>query len=48
MSGERLFRAEAKLVPPARVDFEQIRTALEKLADDMVIDITLKPSKETK
>ncbi len=48
MSGERLFRAEAELVPPARVDFEQIRTALEKLADDMVIDITLKPNKETK
>jgi glycine cleavage system regulatory protein len=42
MSGERLFRVEAELVPPAKVDFEQIRTALEQLADDMVIDITLK------
>jgi len=45
MSGERLFRAEAELVPPARVGFEQIRTALEQLANDMVIDITLKTSK---
>lgn len=45
MSGERLFRAEAELVPPAKVDFEQIRTALEQLADDMVIDITLKTGK---
>ena len=46
MSGERLFRAGAELVPPAGVGFEQIRTALEKLADDMVIDITLKDGKE--
>ena len=45
MSGERLFRAEAELVPPANIDFEQIRTALEQLADDMVIDITLKSAK---
>jgi len=45
MSGERLFRAEAELVPPARVGFEQIRTSLEQLADDMVIDITLKTGK---
>ena len=45
MSGERLFRAEAELVLPARVGFEQIRTALEQLADDMVIDITLKTGK---
>jgi len=45
MSGERLFRAEAELVPPAKVGFEQIRSALETLADDMVIDITLKAGK---
>lgn len=45
MSGERLFRAEAELVPPAKVDFEQIQTALEKLADDMVIDISIKMGK---
>ncbi|MEC4675262.1 MAG: ACT domain-containing protein [Nitrospirota bacterium] len=46
MSGERLFRAQAELVPLANVGFEQIRTALEHLADDMVIDITLKTGKE--
>ena len=46
MSGERLFRGEAELVPPTGVGFEEIRTALEKLADDMVIDITLKSRKE--
>ena len=45
MSGERLFRAEAELVPPAKVELQQIRTALEKLADDMVVDITLKSGK---
>ncbi|MDH5562687.1 MAG: glycine cleavage system protein R [Nitrospirota bacterium] len=43
MSGERIFRAEAELVPPSQTSFEQIRTALEPLADDMMIDITLKP-----
>ncbi|MDT7041382.1 glycine cleavage system protein R [Candidatus Nitronereus thalassa] len=45
MSGERLFRAEAELVPPARVEFDQIRAALEQLANDMMIDITLKTGK---
>jgi len=43
MSGERIFRAEAELVLPPPTSFEQIRTALEPLADDMMIDITLKP-----
>ena len=46
MSGERLFRAEAELVPPVTADFEQIRSALEELADDMVIDLKLKYDKE--
>jgi len=46
MSGERLFRAEAELVPPVTADFEQIRLALEELADDMVIDLKLKYKKE--
>lgn len=44
MSGERIFRAEAELVPPTQISFEQIRTALEPLADDMMIDIKLKPA----
>jgi glycine cleavage system regulatory protein len=43
MSGERIFRAEAELVPPPQTSFEHIRAALEPLADDMMIDITLKP-----
>ena len=46
MSGERLFRAEAELVPPAGADFEQIRAALEQLADDMMIDLKLNNEKE--
>ena len=46
MSGERLFRAEAELVPPNSADFEQIRSALEQLADDMMIDLKLNTEKE--
>lgn len=42
MSGERIFRAEAELVLPAQTSFEHIRAALEQLADDIMIDITLK------
>lgn len=42
MSGERLFRAEAELALPDHVDPEQIRGILERLADEMMIDITLK------
>ncbi len=41
MSGEQIFRAEAELAPPPQTSFEQIQTALEQLADDMMIDITL-------
>ncbi len=39
MSGERLFRAQAELAPPAEVEVERIRDALEQLADDMMVDI---------
>jgi glycine cleavage system regulatory protein len=41
MSGERLFRARAELAPPSGVERESIRAALEQLADDMMVDITL-------
>ncbi len=41
MSGERIFRAQAELAPPAGVDLDKIRSALEHLADDMMVDITL-------
>lgn len=42
MTGERIFRAEAELVLPAQINSEQIRILLEQLADEMMIDITLK------
>ncbi len=42
MSGERMFRAEAELVLPDPNRFDHIRTALEQLADDIMIDISLK------
>lgn len=48
MSGERLFRGEAELILPTGVGFEEIRTALEKLADDMVIDISLKTGQKSR
>ena len=41
MSGEALFRAQAELAPPADVEIEEIRAALECLADDMMVDINL-------
>jgi glycine cleavage system regulatory protein len=36
-----LFRAEAELAPPADVDVERIRAALERLADEMMVDVNL-------
>lgn len=44
MSGERLFRAQAELAPPADMELEAIRSALESLADDMMVDVTLDAS----
>ena len=41
MSGERLFRAEAELVPPADLALETIRASLERLADEMMVDVTI-------
>ncbi len=48
MSGERLFRADAELAPPAGVELESVREALERLADELMVDVTLEelvPSK---
>ncbi len=42
MSGERIFRAETELVLPTQTDSEQVRAILERLADEMMVDITLK------
>lgn len=41
MSGESLFRATAELAPPADVDLETVRGALERLADELMVDMTL-------
>ena len=46
MSGERLFRAQAELAPPADVEFDRIRAALEQLADDMMVDIQFEAGDE--
>lgn len=40
MSGEALFRAQAELAPPAGVGRDQVRASLERLADDMMVDMT--------
>jgi len=41
MSGERLFRAQAELAPPPDVELERGRAALERLADERMVDVTL-------
>ena len=44
MSGERLFRAQAELAPPANVDLEKVRAALERLADELMVELILEAS----
>jgi glycine cleavage system regulatory protein len=39
MSGERLFHAHAELAPPAGVAIEGVRDALERLADEMMVEL---------
>lgn len=41
MSGERLFRARAELAPPPGLPRDAIRKTLERLAADMMVDLTL-------
>ena len=41
MSGETLFRAKARLRVPAGVSRELLRTDLEKLANELMVDISL-------
>jgi len=41
MSGERLFRARAELAPPSGLARDAIRTTLERLAADMMVDLSL-------
>lgn len=41
MSGEMLFKANARLRVPANVDMSKLRQCLERIANDLVIDISL-------
>ncbi len=41
MSGESLFRAKARLQVPAGLDTRDLRRALEDLANDLMVDVTL-------
>lgn len=41
MSADSLFRATATLEVPKGVELEQLRTELEKLADDLIVEIEL-------
>jgi glycine cleavage system regulatory protein len=41
MSGEMMFRAHARIHVPAEVDVAQVRTALERLAGDLMVEIKL-------
>ena len=41
MTGEPLFRAEAELAPPDGVEIDTIRSALETLADELMVDVSL-------
>ena len=40
MSGESLFKARAKLSIPSSVDAAQLRRKLEKIAEDLIVDIS--------
>ena len=41
MSAELLFKAEAALLAPPDVDLDELQTALEAIASDLMVDITL-------
>ncbi|MGD0537414.1 MAG: ACT domain-containing protein [Verrucomicrobiota bacterium] len=43
MSGEPLFKARATLGLPAGCDLAALRTGLEKIAADLLVDVTLEP-----
>jgi glycine cleavage system regulatory protein len=40
MTGETLFKARAKLRVPDSADIEQIRQSLEKIASDLIVDVS--------
>jgi glycine cleavage system regulatory protein len=43
MSGETLFKARAKLGIPASCDVTSLRQTLEKIAADLIVEISLEP-----
>ncbi len=44
MSGETLFNAKALLKVPADLDRDNLKTQLERLADDLIVEISLVPT----
>ena len=42
MSGETLFKAAAKLMIPASCKLGELKRELEKIAEDLIVDVTLK------
>jgi len=45
MSGETLFRAQARLSIPETCNVAALRRELEKIASDLIVDISLEPAK---
>ena len=43
MSGETLFKAQARLFVPPDCDLTVLRRELEKIAADLVVDVSLQP-----
>lgn len=46
MSGETMFRAQARLSLPANCDTKALRRELEKIAEDLIVEISLAELKE--
>ncbi|MDE2403400.1 MAG: ACT domain-containing protein [Sphingomonadales bacterium] len=42
-SGEQLFRARIRLVPPAGMGWDQVREALEAISGEIMVDLTFNP-----
>jgi glycine cleavage system regulatory protein len=41
MSGDRLFHAQAVLKVPASLDIDGLQAELERLADDLIVEVSL-------
>jgi glycine cleavage system regulatory protein len=48
MSGELLFRSRARVDVPERLDARELRARLEKLAQDLMVQVTLAEPEETR